>query len=338
MSFDEYYAKHCARYYGWLPASKAYRKQIKRKFLKYFTLCAEDAIDVFMFELEGVLSRDKNKRLPNVFICEKRGSAALQICQIVRPPVDEAIIHGPLERILTFEDNNHTRNRSPDDYDRNRHIREMLRIKGLAQRLRSYFPFDIINFDPGGNLLNPDDEANKLLYQSFEKIFELQGSINTFLLFITTPITHIHSDLQSQFRSNFEFNASRYPEIRGALSESGITTAYDGIEENKRIALGFAKSIVLAIARSKGWGSEHKGIYIYQNRDLRKMLSSVIQLFKAANGDESFYPVKDIVRIIQRMPEYYSYEDSLRNTEIRKHLKRITEYRKRIQDEYGEES
>jgi len=39
---------------------------------------------------------------------------------------------------------------------------------------------------------------------------------------------------------------------------------YDEIDENKRMALGFAKSIVMASARSKGWNGEHKGIHIYQ--------------------------------------------------------------------------
>lgn len=338
MNYDENYPKHCARYYGWLPASKAYQKQIKRKSLKYFTLCAEEAIDVFMLELEGVLSRDRNKRLPNVFICEKEAGVAVRIRELVRPPVDEAIILGPLERILTFEDNEHTRGRSPDNpYDKvpNRHIREMLRIKGLAQRLKGYFPFDIINFDPYGNLLNPAPRENEL-YQSFNKIFELQESINTFLLFVTTPITHIHSDFQSKFKNDLEFNVSKYPEIHTALLWSVNTIDYDDIDDDKRMALGFAKSIVLSAARSKGWNGEHKGIYIYQNRNSRKMLSSVIQFSKARTAPDEPVYVEDIIRVIEQMPEYYSYEDSLENQEVKKHLEKIIEYREKTRNEYRE--
>jgi len=340
IDYDRYYEKHSARYYGWLPASIAYRKQIKKKPLKYFTLCAEEAIDIFMLEQAGVLSRDKNRNLPNVYICESDRAVALRIYSLVRPPLREALIIERLERILTFRDNEHTRGRSldnPDDYEPDFQIRRMLRVKYWAQQLESFFPFDIINFDAYGNFLNPDDEANTLLYQSFERIFELQEPIDTFLLFVTTPITHIHADFQSQFKNDFEFNVSTYPEIHNALLSSVSTIAYDEIDENKRTALGFAKSIVLSMAGSKGWDGEHKGIYIYQNRDLRKMLSSVVQFSKVRTAPDDYVYVEDIVRVIQRMPEYYSYEDSLENQEVTEHLERIEEYRERVRNEYREE-
>ena len=335
IDYDTYYAKHCARYYGWLPASKAYQGQIKKNSLKYFTLCAKEAIDVFMLELEGVLLRDQNRKLPDVVICEKEPRDAAEIFKLVRPPLKEAILIGELEKVLTFQDTEETRGLSPDEDVRDHRIRRLLRIKGLSERIKEYFPFDIINFDPYGNLLNPDNKAN-ILYQSFERIFELQKSINRFLLFVTTPITYIHSNFQYQFRSDFESNISRYPEIQDTLLSSLDTTVYDEIDETKRIALSFAKSIVMRIARSKGWDSEHKGIYIYQNRDLRKMLTSVVQFSKAhAAPNESIY-VKEVIRAIEQMPEYYSYDDSLKNQEVKKHLERIIRFREESRSEYSE--
>lgn len=336
--YDTYYAKHCARYYGWLPASKAYQKQIKRKSLKYFTLCAKEAIDVFMLELEGVLSRDANKKLPNVIICEKCQRDAAEILELVRPPLKEAILVGELERILTFQDTEETRGLSPNEDVRDRRLRMLLRIKGLSERLQQYFPFDIINFDPYGNLLNPDDEANRLLYQSFERIFEFQRSIDSFLFLVTTPISAIHSGFQFRFESDFQSNVSTYPEIRSVLLSSVGTIAYDKIHENKRIALGFAKSIVMLVARSKGWNSEHKGIYIYQNKDSRKMLSSVVQFSRADTAPDPSVYVEDVVRVIEQMPKYYSYKDSLENREVKEHLKRIKEYREKSRNEYRETS
>ena len=334
MNYDEYYAKHCARYYGWLAASKEYHKQIKRKSLKYFTLCAEEAIDVFMLELEGVLLRDQNKKLPNVVICEKEPRDAAEILKLVRPPLKEAILIGELEKILTFQDTDETRGLSADEDVRDYRIRKLLKIKALSERMKEYFPFHIINFDPYGNLLNPAPKENEL-YQSFNKIFELQESINTFLLFVTTPITHIHSDFQSKFKTDFELNASKYPQIHTALLWSVSTIDYDDIDDDKKTALSFAKSIVLSAARSKGWNGEHKGIYIYQNRRLRKMLSSVIQFSKArlTASDESAY-VEDIVRVIEQMPKYYSYKDSLEAHEVKEHLEKIIEYREITRNEY----
>ena len=331
IDFSKYYAKHCARYYGWLPAGIAYQKQVRKKSLKYFTLCGRKAYDIFMFEQAGVLSRDRNERLPNVFICERDNEAVPEILDYVRPPLSEAIIPAPLEQILTFEDNEHTRGRSPDEDERNRHIREMLRIKGWAQQLESLFPFDVINFDAYGNLLNPDDESNKLLYQSFERIFELQKLADTFLLFVTTPITHIHPDLHSRFACDLELNANEHPGIHEALLSRLETISYDDIDGDLRTAFGFAKSIVLSAARSKGWNGEHKGIYIYENDARRKMLSSVVQFSRAQTlWDQSVY-VADIVRVIEEMPEYYSYEESLKDQDVKKHLDGVIKYREETQ-------
>lgn len=336
IDYDTYYAKHCARYYGWLPASKAYRELIEKKSLKYFTLCAKEAIDVFMLELEGVLLRDQNRKLPNVIICEKEPRDAAEIFKLVRPPLKEAMLVGRLEEILTFQDTEETRGLSPDEDVRSRRLRKLLRIKDLAERIGRYFPFDIINFDPVGNLLNPDLEDNKL-YQSLSRIFELQEPTTTFLLFITTPIFHIHPDSEARMRSNLESNVTTHSEIRTALLSSVGTIAYDDVDQNKRTALGFAKSIVTSLARSRGWECQHHGIYVYQSPSRRKMLSSVVQFSKARTAPNEPVYVEDIVGVIQRMPEYYSYEDSLENQEVKEHLERIKEYREKVRNEYREE-
>ena len=324
IDYDKYYGKHCARYYGWLPASKEYKDQIKR-IPKYFTLCGAQAIDVFMLECENVLVRDKNKKLPNVIVCEDQEEAWIEILNRVHPPIKEAVILGKLQDILTFEDDEDTRGRSPDDDEPSFEIRKKLIIKGKFEQLVKQFPFDIINFDPCESLIDQDLKSN-MLYQAFKKIFELQKFINTFLLFITTNITEIHPDIQSRFRRSFKFNVSKYPKIRDALLSSVGTIIYDKIDENKIKALSFAKSIALKAA--KGWDCEHYGIYIYEfEPGGTRMLSSVVKLSKSDDSkDESLY-VEDINRLIEQMPEYYSYEDSLNNLELRNHLDKIVEYR-----------
>lgn len=332
--YDQYYGKHCARYYGWLPAAKNCKDQLRNKTIKYFTLSAEQAIDVFMFEYEGILKRDQRGRLPNVIICERQPDIATQIQALVRPPIQEAILVGPLEKILTFEDNEHTQGRSPDDDVRNKHIREMLRIKGLNQRLKNFFPFDVINFDTYGNLLNHEREANRVLYRAFEKLFELQSELPHFLLFVTMPISDIDDQFQSRFETDFDENISRFPEIRESLNKVLHTIKYEEIEDNKRIALSVAKSVIIPIATDKGWDSEHKGIYIYENRKLLKMLSLVVSFSKpSANRREPLH-VADVVKIIEKMPNFYSYAQWLENHEVKEHLQKIIEYREKIKNQY----
>lgn len=336
IDYDTYYAKHCARYYGWLPASKAYQQEINKKSLKYFTLCARQAIDVFMLEKHGVLLRDNNGKLANVIICEEKEHDWTEIIRVVRPPVQEAVIMGKLEDLLLYQDDDEVRQllQEGDSARPNKAQREKLDRRERAQRLKDQFPFDIINFDPCGSLLDSELKANNL-YQAFQRIFELQKSIGTFLLFITTKITDIHPDVQSQFRETFKVNVSKYPKIRETLLSSVGTTAYDGTDENKRAAFGFAKSIVMQVAKSKEWSFEHQGIYIYDYKTgPTRMLSSVVKLSKLETApDESVY-VEDIIRVIEQMPKYYSYEGSLENQEVKGHLEKIKEYREKSRREY----
>jgi hypothetical protein len=290
-----------------------------------------------MLESEGVLSRDRNGRLPNVIICEKDRRAAGKIFKLVRPPLEEAILVGELEKILLFQDTAETRGLSPDEDVRGLRLRRLLYFKRLSERIKGYFPFDIINFDPYGNFLYPDLEENKLC-QSFERILELQESANTFLLFITTPISDIHPNFEARLKSDFESNVTAYSEIRDALLISVDTIAYDEIDENKRVALGFAKSVVISLARSKGWECEHQGIYVYESPSRNRILNSVVRFSRPhAAQNESTY-VEDIVRVIRQMPEYYSHEASLGNQEVINHLERVKEYREKVRNEYREES
>lgn len=334
IDYDTYYPKHCARYYGWLPAIKKYKIESKRKSLKYFTLCARQAIDVFMLEMNKLLLRDESKKLPNVVICEKDKDVVPEILNLVRPPLKEAVIPAALEDILLFQDDERTRGVSSNAYVRDPEIRERLRIKGLAERLKMFFPFDIINFDPYGNFLKPSLSRNKL-YQSLGKMFELQEQVSAFLLLLTTPIFDIDPDSASQLRIDFEANVRKHEKIHNILQSSFRTIAYDEVDDKKRIAIAFAKSIVLATAKSTGWNCEHQGMYVYQNEHGHRFLSSVTKVYKMEESlDESAY-VDDIIRIIKSMPEYYSYKDVVKNQEVIEHLEKIKRYREEVRKEGG---
>ena len=66
------------------------------------------------------------------------------------------------------------------------------------------------------------------------------------------------------------------------------------------------------------------------------MLSSVVQFSKACNTPSESVYVEDIVGVINHMPEYYSYEESVKNKEVKKHLEQIIKYREKIRGEYKE--
>ncbi len=329
-NWDTYHCKHCARLYGWLPASKEYLKLAKKTTIKYFTLCATQAIDVFMFEMEELLSRDKKTgTLPNVIICEGDPRKVSEIFKVVRPPIKEAIIIGKLQDVLTFEDDEYTRTTPYSTFEPeiNYAKRKRLMLKQSFERLRQYFPFDIINFDPCDNLLNPDITENRLC-KALERIFELQHSTDKFLLFITTPLFDIAAGSTKKLKEDYQNNVSKYPKIGKAMLSSVKTIDYDGIDENKRLAIGVAKSIVLRVARDKGWECEHKGIYIYDNESGNRFLNSVTLCTKVSSGPSETSYVEDVIRIIKDMPTYYSYTQSSSDQSVKEHLKRVVEFRK----------
>jgi len=332
--WDTYYCKHCVRLYGWLPASKEYLKRARKANIKYFTLPATNAIDIFMFELEGLLARDKSGKLPNVVICEEIPDKVPEIFDIVRPPTKEAIIIGKLQEILTFEDDAYTKITPLNAYSKDRKKRARLRLKRTFERLRLFFPFDIINFDPCDSLLSEDIEENKL-YLALEKVFELQKLTADFLLFVTIPMIDVADSSINRLRSDFEDNVYKYPKINEALLSSTKTIDYDGIDENKRMALGVAKSIVLRAARRKGWNCEHKGIYVYENEHGHRILNSVTLCTQASGEPSESSYVEDLVRIILDMPKYYSFSESSSNGQVKDHLNEIVGFREQSRQNTG---
>ncbi len=336
MGYDDYYGKHSARFYGWLPASLEHKARLKGRPIKYFTLCAEEAIDIFMLEKEGILKRDANKELPNVFICEKENSVASKIVNLVRPPIKEAIFVGALDVILTFKEDKHTAGKDLDADDKNYQIRQKLYNRRLFHRLKNSFPFDIINFDPCGNLLDNNKDSNKRLMESLKKVFELQNPLDSFLMFVTIPLSDIHKDYIKTFKAGITKNVKDHPKIGEALSGKYGSSKYEDIEELHRIAIGFSKSVMTPIAKKSNWQCNHQGIYVYQNRDKRHMLSSVILLTKSQKFDLDIY-VKDVLQIITEMPSYYPYSNPFGDQVIINNMKEVVEYRTAVKESFIEQ-
>jgi hypothetical protein len=333
--YDDYYAKHFARYRGWLPASKEFKVRIRKKGIKYFTLCAREAIDVFMFEKERLLARDELDRLPDVVICESEVADAAEIIGLVRPPYQGAILVGRLEDILTFQETEGVRKALATGDSRSRELRRQIRLKHLSDQLSRQFPFDIVNFDCAGNLLNPSKPENKRLHPALRRVFELQKPAEAFLLFVTTPISHVDANLAADFQRDMDRNISDHPEIGGSLQSAKNSSTFDALTEQDRTVIGFAKSVVLRMARECGWNGEHKGIYVYENRDSRRMMSSVIQFSRAASTPDENQYVQDLVRVITSMPEFCSYQESLGSEDLKEHLRAIVEYRESRRSAFG---
>jgi len=327
--YDQYDAKHFARYHGWLPASKEFMQATDKETIKYFTLCAKEAIDVFMFEKEGLLARDDEGRLHDVVICENDETVVPEILSLVRPPLLEALIIGNLEDILTI---GAALSNDVDDA-RSLEARKKQKNRDSFKQLEGYFPFDVVNFDTCGSLVSKPPGKNRLI-KALERVFELQQLARAFLLLVTTPISGLNRKFENAFREGLSQNVKSYDEIGQALRTSKGSDVYDKIEIESRIALGFAKSVILPAAQKYGWNTLHRGIYVYDSPSgAHRMMSSVVRLSAASEADRGTH-VQDIVQIIKRMPEYYSSKNPTQKAEVRKHLDEIIQYREKVRGMY----
>lgn len=329
--WDNYYSKHCARYYGWLPASKEFKTRKGNSKIKYLTLCDVNAIDIFMLEKEGILVRDENNTLTGVTICEMDESKIADIFKNVNPPLRESIVKGKIQHLLLFKDTKELSTLDPDADVRNRDTRRLLNMRRDALRLQSDFPFDIINFDPCDTIINPNGE----MFKAFNKIFELQNGIDEFLMFSTTPIT-LNAAINKLFQEDFKKNVEDHQVIKLAAEANLNTISFAEIgDDNKKAAIGFGKTLIAKVSIKYGFRSTQSGIYIYKSDNGTAMMSSVTLLQKANKKEvDEWYP-NEIAKIIAEMPTVYEPEFALENKVVRDHLKSIVDSRNNLQKQFA---
>lgn len=328
--WDNYYSKHCTRFYGWLPASLSFKKDKGDVKIKYLTLCDTQAIDIFMLEMEGVLERDENHALTGITICEMDESKIAEIFQNVNPPLREAIVKGKIQQLLLFEDNAELRALDPEGDIRNIAKRRQLNMRRDALRLQDSFPFDIINFDPCDSIINPDKE----MFGALDKIFELQKEKDEFLIFATTPLK-LNEKIYRIFSDDYKQNIEEHDAIKIASNEFLSTLVFEEIEdENKQAAIGFGKTLIAKLSIKHGFVSDQKGIYIYKSDNGTVMLSSVTLLKKDSQVNINDWYPNEIVKIISEMPVIYETDDAVSNEDVKAHLLSVIKSRDLIQQQF----
>ena len=111
LDWDSDVVKHYVRRQAWLPAAVAQAHACKSsgREPRYFTFCASDAIDVFLFLREGVLTRDPNTdRILNTYFCEKDEEEFNAISQLIG--AHEQGFLGDFQDMILYEDDAKTRN------------------------------------------------------------------------------------------------------------------------------------------------------------------------------------------------------------------------------------
>jgi len=265
--------KHYVRSHGWGPACENRAKAVRRagrrlkEPLKYFTLCAGRAVDVFMLSRLGVLQIDgKTNRLQGVCWCEVRDDEAAEI----ERSVGGVGFRGRLEDILLFEDDADTRRYTLDDEPEKR-IRRKLNIKSLHEGLRGRFPFDILNLDFCGQFFPPDEPFSSPMLRLIDRMLEWQRdaddqSCDSFTLLLTSCIRKRRSqDAMAELTTRLQDNIEQSPPFREAYESTFSGTDPKSLRERDLPAFFSVAlpKVITSRARERQWSPVHVGTFVY---------------------------------------------------------------------------
>lgn len=285
INFEKDLLKHYVRTRGWLAAAKnqknAIRKRSKRIPLRYFTFCAVDAIDVFMFEREGILKRSEETGiLDAVYFCERDLENFGLIANLIGSR--EQGFPGPFEKIVLFKDDDETEGKTFDDDNfHTADLREKLRYKDAHCRLRKAFPFDIINLDVFGVMFPSEQEIITPLLESIIQILKWQTEsrfpiskreCNRFTLFLTSHIDPVLTDQTAiqQLENRVIDNISTSEEFHSAfLKQYGHNEVGKLRRENfaEFFCVALPKFIIQRALYNHGWQVTCSPTYLYNRND-----------------------------------------------------------------------
>lgn len=359
VNYDSDTIKHYIRMYGWLPSSAACAASIAPRHVRYFTFCAASAVDVFMLEREGVLQRDANGRLRGAYFCEMDAEAFEEIVQLIRSK-DQGFL-GRFEDIVLFNDGPGTVNRTYTNPGKGKitaQLRERLRIKDLHERMRSSFPFDLINLDATGTLLPPNQGAASDLVKAVMQIIAWQRDtslpngrkIDRFSHFLTAEVDNSASNDEAigQLISLVNCNLEQVSGFRdcwerrfGALSIEELAS----VRFEEFFSVAFVKAVVEKSIRL-GWDVVSDGRFLYKRARRGKtyrMMSEVLtfrrvtpgpadSLFDLGWGISSVNINKRVIEIVQRETVWADEAVSVHAEAERvgSHLRGVREFREKV--------
>ena len=223
--------KHYVRREAWLPAALAQAEASRNvgREPKYLTFCAAEAIDVFLFLMDGVLVRDPGtNRVLNTYFCERNPEDFTEITRLVGS--NEQGFLGDFATMVLFEDDDETRGLYLDDVGKRyaASLRNRLSAKARHQRLRSAVPFDVINLDICGTFFPPKSDVLSPMLRSIRTLLDWQTSsaeddsaFSSFTLFLTAHVEpgRVNDNATEELIAMVENNRAAYAGFSQALEQ-----------------------------------------------------------------------------------------------------------------------
>lgn len=300
IEYDKDIVKHFVRHYGWLAAVRERKSLVnaaiaageRESTLSYFTFCASSAVDVFMLEQANLVRRDrKTDRLRGVYFCESDPNEFMKIAGLIGS--QEAGFQERFEEFVLFQDDKHTLGKVDHDpalaIPNASEVRRKFTCKKMHQRFLDLHPFDVINLDLYGNLFPPKGDVFSRMFETIEKVFEMQKrpspvddhSVDGFTLFLTIHVCKedFNAHVVDQLRDTANDNFTQHPTLKSTFSGRFAHEDADRLmaEDFPTFFSIIWPKVVAGLAKDHGWFGRHKNIYLYGREHHKKyhMMSSV---------------------------------------------------------------
>lgn len=272
LDYDKDQPKHYVRVNGWLPAALDQlnlTEQCNRR-LQYFTFCAANAIDVFLFLNNGLLRRDPETGIiENTYFCEKKPVEFSRITQLIGG--SEPGFLGDFTDMILFEDDALT---SGLDYldEAIRHprpVRQRLAVKRAHERFRKLGPIDILNLDICGTFFPPDVGMQSPMLRAVDRLLQWQArsaqtdqTFRSFTVFFTTHVESglVNDDAMAVMIDVLNDNQNRYPSFEDRFCRRFGTTDVAQIASARLLdfySVALPKTIV-SVGFDNGWIAKPK--------------------------------------------------------------------------------
>lgn len=359
IDYDTDLIKHYVRMRGWLPVSLTRNQSIKGRRTRYFTLCAANAIDVFLLERARVLRRTSDGKLTDSYFCEYDAVQFREIERLIRGPRQGFL--GSLEDIVLFEESDSTRGRTRTDPGSGKittRLRQELDRKEKHYRLASAFPFDILNLDVTGTLFPPSQPQVSRLMKTILRLLEWQTNkplsddgrrIESFAILLTIHIDEgiANYEAVASLSKMIEHNIDNIAAFRDRWHKS-----FPGVPPSDLASSDFERFFSIALPKyliekglSLGWDVVCEGRFLYRRRSTYTMMCEMLtfsrllplneeRLFRIESSRSNQQKQAD-ERVVEEVwkapiwPENELANGSVRD-EVKADLEQVIEFRDRI--------
>jgi hypothetical protein len=280
--------KHFIRTDGWLPLCRRRLKTIrktekKNRRLRYFTFCANDAMDVLMLNLAGIVKQaDETDLFDTVVFFDKTEESVVDTQKRIPGAIgfpgnfiSVVLLNDPDE----MADVDQALKPSEEAKEELAVMREQQKMAQRRQFIRR-FPFDVVNLDLEEFLFKPKEELPGKVANALRKIFHWQKCplvrergaarpIGGFSLMFTTQIgpPNITNDFKQMLSGYLTRNLQDIGELREILTDRAGTDDVQGLmDDNFELffKLAMPKMIAQALLEEDWFVDPTHGIRIYQ--------------------------------------------------------------------------